>query len=470
MLVNLSLRLRVFLFFALMGLGGVGLFGLALYFGYEAAQEGDLISAFAQAAIIAGFGLMGMVMGVWLLFDENVAKPIERVAARMRAGAHAGVNHHMDMAGARYLGDLGPAAEAVTRQLIEASMNTAGAIATKTQKLELEKERLTKLLTEIPLAMILVNSNHQIVLYDGQAAAVLAQIQAPRLNTDIFDYFDRKAVEAAWETLMQTGEEVTFRALGSAKRQNFEIRMKPLDSGTGYMLIIESSEVVLAPDASRPLIYDFELLEQNEGTSVDDLKLSELTYCVFDTETTGLLPHKDEVVQIGAVRVVRNKIVEGEEMESLVNPLVPIPAASTKVHGITDAMVQNAPLIEDATREFHDFARSTVLVAHNAPFDMAFMHRYGKRANLEWPHPVLDTVLASAVVFGASETHTVDALCERLGVVIPSALRHTAIGDARATAEVLCRLIPMLEARGIETFGDLLQHTRKHGRILKDLN
>jgi DNA polymerase-3 subunit epsilon len=470
MLDNLSLRLRVFLFFALIGIGGVVLFALALYFGFEAAQQGELVSAFLQAGIIAGFGLMGMVMGIWLLFDENVAKPIERVAARMRAGAHAGVNHHMDMEAAKYLGDLGPAAEAVTRQLIEASMNTAGAIATKTQKLELEKERLTKLLTEIPLAMILVNSNHQIVLYDGQAASVLAQIQTPRLNADIFDYFERKAVEAAWETLMQTGEEVTFRALGSAKRQNFEIRMKPLDSGTGYMLIIESSEVVLAPDASRPLIYDFGLLEQNDGTSVDDLKLSELTYCVFDTETTGLLPHKDEMVQIGAVRVVRNSIVVGEEMSSLVNPQVPIPSVATNVHGITDAMVAGAPSIEDATRNFHDFARSSVLVAHNAPFDMAFMHRYGKRVNLDWPHPVLDTALASAVVFGASEDHTVDALCTRLGVEIPPAVRHTALGDARATAEVLCRLIPMLEARGIETFGDLLTHTRKHGRILKDLN
>lgn len=470
MFVNLSLRVRIFLFFALMALGGVALFSVALYFGYEAAQTGALSSGFVQAGIIAAFGLVGMVAGIWLLFDENVAKPIERVAARMRAGAHAGVNSNMDMEGARYLGDLGPAAEAVTRQLIESSMNTAGAIATKTQKLELEKERLTKLLTEIPVAMILVNSNHQIVLYDGQAAAVLAQIQSPRLNAKIFDYFDRDSVETAWDTLIRTGKEVTFRAMGSAKRQNFEIRMKPLDSGSGYMLIIESSEVVLAPDAARPLIYDFALLEQTGGTTVDDLKLSELTYCVFDTETTGLLPHKDEVVQIGAVRVVRNKIVEGEELDTLVNPLRAIPSASTKVHGITDAMVVNAPKIEEATRKFHEFARSSVLVAHNAPFDMAFMHRYGKKANLSFTHPVLDTVLASAVVFGASESHTVDDLTARLGIEIPKALRHTAIGDARATAEVLCRLIPMLEARGIETFGDLLTHTRKHGRILKDLN
>ena len=65
---------------------------------------------------------------------------------------------------------------------------------------------------------------------------------------------------------------------------------------------------------------------------------------------------------------------------------------------------------------------------------------------------------------------TLDALCERLGVVIPPALRHTALGDARATAEVLVRMLPMLKARGFETFGDVIAETRKHGRLLEDLN
>ena len=61
---------------------------------------------------------------------------------------------------------------------------------------------------------------------------------------------------------------------------------------------------------------------------------------------------------------------------------------------------------------------------------------------------MLDTVLLSAVLFGASETHTLDALCERLGVTIPEELRHTALGDAQATAEVLCKMLPMLTSRG----------------------
>jgi DNA polymerase-3 subunit epsilon len=98
------------------------------------------------------------------------------------------------------------------------------------------------------------------------------------------------------------------------------------------------------------------------------------------------------------------------------------------------------------------------------------LHREAKRLDLTWDHPVLDTVLLSAVLFGASVPHTLDALCERLDVTIPTALRHTALGDARATAEVLCRMLPMLEARGFATLRDVIEQTRTHGRLLEDLN
>jgi DNA polymerase-3 subunit epsilon len=175
-------------------------------------------------------------------------------------------------------------------------------------------------------------------------------------------------------------------------------------------------------------------------------------------------------VQIGALRVLGGRIVPGEVFETLVDPGRPIPPASTRVHGIDDAAVRGAPDPATATRDFHRFCAGAVLVAHNAPFDLAFLRRAASPAELAWDHPVLDTVLLSAVLFGASATHTLDALTDRLGVVLPPALRHTALGDARATAEVLCRMIPMLEARGLATFADVIAETRKHGRLLEDLN
>jgi DNA polymerase-3 subunit epsilon len=470
MLPDLSLRIRIFLFFVLLGLGGLAVVLGALFVGYNKALSGDVTSGFTMAAIISGFGMLALCAGVWLLFDENVAKPIERLAAGLRAQTHAGAGMGLSQDAAKYLGDLAPAAQAMSKQLSETAVNTASLVAAETQRLAAERDRLTALLTEIPVATVLVNPNQQIVLYDGQAAAGLAQIHTPRLNSPIFDYFDQTAIETAWTKVAKEGMEVEFRADGVGSDECFGLRMTPLEQGAGYLLVIDALEAHIAPEAARPLIYDFDLLEQNAGTSADETPLSQLTYVVFDTETTGLLPHKDEIVQIGAVRVVRGRIVPAEQIDTLVNPQMPIPAASTKVHGVSDAMVADAPLIDTAAVEFHRFARGAVIVAHNAPFDMAFMHRHGKRLGLEFDHPVLDTVLVSAVLFGASQTHTLDALCERLGVTIPEALRHTAMGDAYATAEVLCKMLPMLEARGIHTFGDMLTETRKHGRLLEDLN
>ncbi|MDH3265103.1 MAG: 3'-5' exonuclease, partial [Paracoccaceae bacterium] len=159
-----------------------------------------------------------------------------------------------------------------------------------------------------------------------------------------------------------------------------------------------------------------------------------------------------------------------EEFESLVNPGRTIPAAATVVHHVTDEMVANAPRIEEVGRRFHRFAAGAVLVAHNAPFDLEFLRRHERGIGHRFDHPVLDTVLLSAVVFGSHETHTLDALSERLGIVIPEDARHTAMGDTLATTEAFLKLLPMLKAKGMETFGEVVAEVRKHSRLLKDLN
>lgn len=467
---RLSLRLRIFLFFVLLGFGGVALILGAGWMGYRRALSTTLVDGFVIAGLLSGFGLLALVTGVWLLFDENIAKPIERLAAGLRAGVHSGVSSRVDLHAARHLGDLAPAAKAVSGRLSASMLETAGAIAEETDRLRAEKERLTALLSDIPVAMALVNPAHQIVLYDGQAGAVLAQVAPPRLNASVFDYFDSAPIEEAYARMQQDQTETHCTAIGNRGEQSFDLRLKPLEASEGYMLILEDSAAQIAPDAARPLVYDFDLLERAEAGDQDDLALSEMCFMVFDSETTGLMPHKDDVVQIGAVRVLRGRIVDGEEIDQLVDPGRAIPPASTKVHGITDAMVEGAPDIATVGRILHQFSQGAVIVAHNAPFDMAFLHRHADEMGVVWDHPILDTVLLSAVVFGASDVHTLDALCERLDITIPEALRHTALGDAHATAKVLCRLIPLLEARGLTRFSDVIAQTRKHGRLLQDLN
>lgn len=463
---KLGLRLRILLFFVALALGAIAVNALALWMGYRQLGRPDAFSSFLSAGVIAGFGVLGLSAGIWLLFDENVAKPIERLAAALRARAHGGVSRDIDDTTARYLGDLAPAASALTRQLSAATLDAAETLAEQTARIAAEKDQLTAILTDIPIAVMMVNPAHQIVLYDGQSAELLEAEAPARLNASLFDYLAEGPIRAALDDLAATGARRVPIVAETLSGRLYAGHLRGLGAGAGYMLMLEP----LTPDAERPLTYDFSLIHAEANRDQRAAPLRALTYVVFDTETTGLDPARDDVVQIGAVRVVNGRIVEGERFDMLVNPGRPIPPASTRVHGISDDMVAGAPAIAEATRAFHAFARDAVLVAHNAPFDLAFLRRYGREAGLAFDHPVLDTVLLSAVLFGGSATHTLDALSDRLGVDIAGNLRHTAIGDAVATAQVFTACLAMLDGRGFGTFGTVLKEVRKHERIVEDLN
>ncbi|GBD42903.1 DNA polymerase III PolC-type [bacterium HR40] len=208
----------------------------------------------------------------------------------------------------------------------------------------------------------------------------------------------------------------------------------------------------------RPEFYDFRLLEQPPA-NLADTPLDRLTCVVFDTETTGLDPSQDELVQISAVRVVSGRILRGETFDALVDPGRPIPLAASRIHGITDDMVAGRPPPPLVVARFAEFARDAVLIAHNAAFDLAFLRRWEGEAGVRFDQPVLDTLLLSAVLHEDIDDHSLDGIAERLGVEIRA--RHNALGDAVATAEVFVRLIELLRHRGIRTLGEALAASRR---------
>ena len=218
-----------------------------------------------------------------------------------------------------------------------------------------------------------------------------------------------------------------------------------------------------APPAaeSRPEFYDFDLFHQAGQTrEQDDRPLAALNYTVFDTETTGLQPSAgDEIVSIGAVRLVNGRLLEQEVFEQLVNPGRAMSADATRITGIETAMLENEPAIDQVLPAFRQFCEDTVLVAHNAAFDMRFLHLKEAAAGVQFSQPVLDTLLLSAVLHPDFEAHRLEVIAERMGVSPIG--RHTALGDAIMTGEVFLRMIPLLAAKGIRTLGEARAASQK---------
>ncbi|MET4100966.1 DNA polymerase-3 subunit epsilon [Roseovarius sp. MBR-78] len=237
--------------------------------------------------------------------------------------------------------------------------------------------------------------------------------------------------------------------------------------GHRIVLPLAAAAPPLAPGDARPEFYDFNLPDA-PGGDLFDTPLLDLSFVVFDTETTGLSPRGgDEIVQIAGLRIVNGRILRGETFDTLVNPGRAIPPASTRVHHITDAMVEGAPDIREAGRRFHDFCRGAVLVAHNAPFDLAFLRLKETVIGRRFDNPVLCTVLMSAGLFDHTGQHTLDALCDRFGVRIPPEARHTAMGDTVATAEVFVRMLALLRDKGVTTLGGAIAEEGRQTRLRK---
>lgn len=213
----------------------------------------------------------------------------------------------------------------------------------------------------------------------------------------------------------------------------------------------ETPGLIAQHGASRPEYYDFDLFRQTAETrALDERLLTQLTYTVFDTETTGLEPSAgDEIIQIGAIRIVNGRLLRNETYEQLIDPQRPIARESKRIHGISRDMLDGQPTIDRVLPDFHAFCEDTVLVAHNAAFDMRFLQMKEQASGIVFHQPLLDTLLLSAVIHPNQESHKLEAIAERLGVNVIG--RHTALGDAIVTGEVFLKMIPLLAEQGIRT-------------------
>lgn len=685
MITNLTLRQRFVLFFGLLYLGGLAAIVGGLWFGHH--RAGGEIGGYVVAGLFAAFGLLGTTVWIAFLFDENVAKPIDGLAADLTTRAQTEVNLGIDVKPARYLGALAPSARAINETLISLRNDQMRAIAAETEALSRDTALFEAMLRDLDEGVVVVSANQRVMLFNRVAQGLLedlgldrdlgtclqieplgpaldrlsARIQADPTAVETFlastsggdalllgrvgammsdgaltgfvlifsdatesltahreydhlfntllEHTRRPvaAISAVLDVLQSDAEmppelRVTFTASMqeevdrlikrlkdvSARHDDMVIRHWPMsnvstreiflglaaggaidlreDSGEHFvtcdvhailrLLLLVMNRVrdtglgsgfwlgarpdgsqtqltlrwkgqVLADDQlnewlQEPLspvygaysgrdalsthrtevwpeqldggcgivlslqtsagpesrkgknvaeFFDFGLRESSIETAMENQLLSDLSFVVFDTETTGLSPRGgDEIVQIAGVRVVNGRILKSDVFDILVDPKRPIPEASTKIHGIDASMVKDAPDIAQAGQKFHKFCQGAVLVAHNAPFDMAFLKLKEAQIGRCFDQPVLCTVLLSAVMFAHTNQHTLDALAARLGVELPEAVRHTAIGDALATAEVFLHLIELMKHAGISTLGDAINAARGATQITKAQN
>ena len=354
-----------------------------------------------------------------------------------------------------------------------------------------ERARLAAILADLDEGVVAVAGDGRITLANRAASELLVG-NAPMLGRSLLDLVEPEPVAGLLERVRR-GEPVSGRVgLERRGKGRLEAGVTPLTDADahviGLILAIRdparsaggapatvpgmdaprrpaagltSGVGVSEPGPPRPLLYDFSYFDtvaRETGAAGRARRLADLTFVVLDTETTGLhLQQGHRVVSLAAVRVDGGTVRAHEAFDLLIHPGRPIPAASTRFHGITDAMVAAAPPMEEVLPAFLRYAGEAPLVGHEIVFDLEFLEADALRLGLPrlaGNRTVLDTRLISSLVHGSDVSHSLEAVSERLGVTILA--RHSALGDALATAEVFVRLLELLGRRGISTLGELL--------------
>jgi DNA polymerase III subunit epsilon len=214
-------------------------------------------------------------------------------------------------------------------------------------------------------------------------------------------------------------------------------------------------------------------------SEAEELSLRETTFVVVDLETTGGRSRgteetpPDAITEIGAVKV-RGGVVLGE-FGTLVDPQRSIPPQIVQLTGITTAMVRDAPTIDAVLPMFLEFAGGSVLVAHNAGFDIGFLRAAAQRCDIAWPRPqVLCTVRLARRVLSREEAPSVRLAALARLFAVATQPTHRALDDARATVDVLHALIERVGNQGVHTYADLRSYlpdvtpTQRRKRVLAD--
>ncbi|MGM0395525.1 MAG: PolC-type DNA polymerase III [Bacillota bacterium] len=290
------------------------------------------------------------------------------------------------------------------------------------------------------------------VVYDTYAKEISVMIKSLQVkeHTVIRDLSDEKRVELHLHTQMSSMDGVSHTK---------DLIKRAIDWGHKAIAITDHGVVQAFPDAMEmskdiKIIYGVEAYMINDKKEIVTGNLDGRivdNFVVFDLETTGLSPKNNKITEIGAVKILNGEIVDS--FSQLINPEIPIPELIIKLTGITDEMVSEKPIIDDVLPQFREFIGDSVLVAHNASFDMGFIREAFRNIGIRLENPVMDTLELSRAMFPGMKSHKLNLVAKHLKVELKN--HHRAVDDAVATANILLRILELLEERNLETLADI---------------
>ncbi|MGE7664975.1 PolC-type DNA polymerase III [Ureibacillus composti] len=203
------------------------------------------------------------------------------------------------------------------------------------------------------------------------------------------------------------------------------------------------------------IIYGIEANLVDDGAPIayaeQHIALDDATFVVFDVETTGLSTAYDTIIELAAVKIKEGKVID--KFERFSNPHRPLSAKIIELTHITDDMLQDAPEVDQVVTEFRDFIGDSIVVAHNASFDIGFLYTAYEKAGIQGViHPVIDTLELSRFLNPTLKSHRLNTLCKKYGIELTQ--HHRAIYDTEATGELMLHLLKDAKEKGIDYHDD----------------
>ena len=307
--------------------------------------------------------------------------------------------------------------------------------------------RLSAVLAAVGEGIVVVTDSGLVSLVNGAARDRLGAA-AVAVGTSVYAALDRPSLTAAMAEARRSQRPVSV-ALVTADGEDLPATVVDLGAHGGAVLCFAA-----AAGAQRQVEHDLGLHDRAPppGPIGPNTPLRELPMLVLDTETTGVDVRRDRIVSIAALPLHGARLYKAEAFDRLVNPGIAIPPAAIAIHGITDAMVGDAPSFADVARELRAVLEGRVLVGHNVGFDAAMLRRAAALAGVAWPEaPTLCLARLEAMLEPDGADLSLDAMARRRGIDVHG--RHTALGDVLVTAELLVAMLPRLAERGVATFG-----------------